>query len=79
MYTDRPAGFWWVHEREQYNSDGSVSDAYRESLLSDGTTPEEIARMENAMKRELKAYQKQVKTIEENYGMSYEEYLKRNR
>ena len=79
MYTNRPAGFWWSHEKEQYNPDGSVSDAYRERLLSSGTTPEEIDRMENVMKRELLAYKEQVKIIEENYGMSYEEYRKRNR
>ncbi len=76
MYTRRPTGFWYPHEKELYNLDGSIKEDYKERLLAKGKSIEDIIGMENSLKRELAAYNARVKHIEENFGVSYEEWEK---
>lgn len=77
MYTDRPVGFWTRIDRLWYNEDGTVKESVKKQWLAQGDTLEEIERTEREFQRELAAYHEERRTVEENFGISYEEWHRR--
>jgi len=77
MYTNRPDGFWYNQEKTRYNLDGSIKESYKKRLLAKGRSLKDIADMEESMKKELSAYHERTEFLQKEYGMSYEEWRRK--
>ena len=70
----RAYDFWDSFDRENFNPDGTMTEAYRNRLMARGRSLFDTFYMEAIQMKEVKDFEKREQNFQKNWGISYTEW-----